>query len=102
LKFRAAPDPGFQLRRVGHRNLADAATDSGLQAPELAVGVARPNAPGIATTQAPRDRAIIAVLLGCAQRRCEVAALTDGRSSGAFTPEATGAARHANTPELSV
>ena len=48
-----------------------------------------------------RDRAIIAVLLGCALRRCEVAALTDGRSSRGFTLEATVAARHANTPDLS-
>src|ERR1022692_419708 len=28
-------------------------------------------------------------------------ALTDGRASGGFTPQATGDARHANTPELS-
>jgi hypothetical protein len=41
------------------------------------------------------------VLLGRALRRCEEAALTDGRCSGGFTPEATVAARHANTPELS-
>ena len=48
-----------------------------------------------------RARAIIAMLLGCALRRSEVAALTDGRCSGGFTPEATGvAARHANTAEL--
>jgi hypothetical protein len=46
-----------------------------------------------------RDRAIIAVLLGCALHRCKAAALTDGRSSGGFTPEARPAARHANTSE---
>jgi len=46
---------------------------------------------------AARDRAIIAVLLGCAPCRCAVATLTDGRWSGGFTPEATAAARHANT-----
>jgi len=44
-----------------------------------------------------RARAILAVLRGCAPRRCAVAARADGRSSGGFTPEATGAARHANT-----
>jgi len=58
------------------------------------------NAPDIATTNGLRDRAIIAVVLGCALRRCAVAARTDGRCSGAFTPEATVAAQHANTPEL--
>jgi hypothetical protein len=41
------------------------------------------------------------VLLGCALRRSAVAELTDGRASGGFTPQATGDARHANTPELS-
>jgi len=49
-----------------------------------------------------RDRAIIAVPLGCALRRCEGAARTDGRCSGGFTAEATVAARHAGAPELSV
>ena len=34
------------------------------------------NAPDISTTKGLRDRAIIAVLLGCALRRSEVAALT--------------------------
>src|ERR1017187_6595974 len=41
------------------------------------------------------------VLLGGALRRSKVAELTDGRASGGFTPQATGDARHANTPELS-
>ena len=38
------------------------------------------------------------MLLGCGLRRCEVAALTGWRCSGAFTPEPTVAARHANAP----
>jgi len=49
-----------------------------------------------------RDRAIIAVPLGSALRRCEVAALTDVRSPGGFRPERRSPARHANTAELSV
>jgi hypothetical protein len=40
------------------------------------------------------------VLLGRALRRSEVAALSDGRCSGGFTPKATVAARRANPPEL--
>ena len=60
------------------------------------------NALDITTTQGRRERAILAVGLGGAQRRPAVAALTDGRSSGGFTPQATGAARHANAPEASV
>jgi hypothetical protein len=39
------------------------------------------------------------VLLGCALRPSEVAALTDGRCSGGFTPEAA-VARHADAREL--
>jgi hypothetical protein len=42
------------------------------------------------------------VLLGCALRKCAVAAGTDGRCSGGFTTEATVAARHANRSHLSV
>ena len=60
------------------------------------------NAPATTTTQGLHDRAIIAVLLGCALRRSAVAALADGRRSGGFTLEATVAARQADPPELSV
>jgi hypothetical protein len=49
-----------------------------------------------------RQRHHRAVPPGCALRPSVVAALTDGRCSGAFTAEATVAARHVNTPELSV
>jgi hypothetical protein len=49
-----------------------------------------------------RDRAILAVLPGCALRRSAVAALADGRCSGGFTRDATVDARRATTPELSV
>ena len=49
-----------------------------------------------------RQRHHRAVPPGCALRPSAVAALTDGRSSGGFTPQATGAARHANAPEASV
>jgi len=66
--------------------------------PEVGRG-ALPNAPYISTTKGLRARAIIAVLLACALRPSAVAALTDGRYSGGFTPEATGDARCANAPD---
>src|ERR1039457_2952786 len=82
-----------------------AATDSGQLPPKLPAGIARAkspksmgvrsgnwptlrqaqaplNAPDITTAQEARDSAIVAVLLGCALRRSEVAALADGRCSG--------------------
>ena len=79
---------------VGHPQTRRRGVDNGLIAPELAVGIARVksvksvgmrtgnwlsvrqakliNAPDVATMRGLRDRAILAVLLGCGLRRSEV------------------------------
>ena len=87
------------IRMSAIRKLAAEAADNGLLAPELAAGISRVksvkstgirvgnwlsqrqaqallNAPDISTVRGLRDRAILAVLLGCGLRRSEVAALT--------------------------
>src|SRR6202045_1214417 len=87
------------IRMSAIRKLAAEAADNGLLAPELAAGIARVrsaksvgirvgnwlsvrqaqsllNAPDVSTVKGLRDRAILAVLLGCGLRRSEVAALT--------------------------
>src|ERR1700733_6629628 len=87
------------IRMSAIRKLPTEAADNGLLAPELAQGISRVksvkstgicvgnwlsqrqaqallSAPDITTISGLRDRAIIAVLLGCGLRRSEVAALT--------------------------
>src|SRR5450631_422618 len=87
------------IRMSAIRKLAAEAADNGLMAPELAAGISRVksaktqgirvgnwlslrqaqallSAPDISTVRGLRDRAILAVLLGCGLRRSEVAALT--------------------------
>src|SRR3984957_5364370 len=87
------------IRTSAIRKLAAEAADNGLLAPELAAGISRVksaktqgirvgnwlslrqaqallSAPDITTFRGLRDRAILAVLLGCGLRRSEVAALT--------------------------
>jgi integrase len=89
----------INVRLTAVRKLAVEAADNGLLAPSLAAGIARIkgvraqgvrtgnwltlrqaqallSAPDIETTKGLRDRAILAVLLGCGLRRSEVAALT--------------------------
>jgi site-specific recombinase XerD len=101
LEARKLGSVSINVRITAVRKLAAEAADNGLLAPELAAGIARVksaksmgvrtgnwltlkqaqallNAPDISTTKGLRDRAIIAVLLGCGLRRSEVAALTMG------------------------
>src|SRR3981189_901449 len=87
------------IRMSAIRKLAAEAADNGLLAPELAAGISRVrsaktqgirvgnwlslrqaqallSAPDITSLRGLRDRATLAVLLGCGLRRSEVAALT--------------------------
>src|SRR6476659_2456512 len=99
LEARGLGSASIIIRMSAIRKLAVEASDNGLLAPELAAGIARVksaksigvrvgnwlslrqaqallSAPDIATVKGLRDRAILAVLLGCGLRRSEVAALT--------------------------
>jgi hypothetical protein len=99
LEARGLGAVSINVRITAVRKLALEAADNGLLAPELAAGITRVkgvaskgvrlgnwlsirqaqtllNAPDATTTKGLRDRAILAVLLGCGLRRSEVAALT--------------------------
>src|ERR1019366_6754964 len=83
LEVRGLGASSIIVRMSAIRKLAAEAADNGLLAPELATGnwlsqrqaQALLSAPDITTLRGLRDRAILAVLLGCGLRRSEVAAL---------------------------
>jgi site-specific recombinase XerC len=98
LEARGLGSSSIIIRMSAIRKLAAEAADNGLLAPELAAGISRVksaktqgirtgnwlslrqaqallSAPDISTLRGLRDRAILAVLLGCGLRRSEVAAL---------------------------
>src|SRR3981189_2575168 len=99
LEARGLGSISINVRITAVRKLAVEAADNGLLAPELAAGItpikgaqmecvrvgnwlsvpqaqALLNAPDAAMKKGLRDRAILAVLLGCGLRRSEVAAIT--------------------------
>jgi site-specific recombinase XerD len=99
LEARGLGSVSINFRITVVRKLAVEAADNGLLAPELAAGITRVkgakskgvragnwlsvqqaqkllNAPDVTTKKGLRDRATLAILLGCGLRRSEVAALT--------------------------
>ena len=99
LEVRGLGSSSIIIRMSAIRKLAAEAADNGLIAPELAAGISRVksaksvgvrtgnwlsvrqaqnllNAPDVSTLRGLRDRAIIALLVGCGLRRSEIAALT--------------------------
>ncbi len=99
LEVRGLGSSSIIIRMSAIRKLATEAADNGLLAPELAQGIRRVkgaktigvrtgnwlslrqaqalvNAPDPSTLKGLRDRAVLAVLLGCGLRRSEVASLT--------------------------
>ena len=99
LEARKLGSSSIIIRMSAIRKLAAEAADNGLLAPDLAAGISRVrsaksigvrtgnwlslrqaqtllSAPDTSTHKGLRDRAILAVLLGCGLRRSEVAALT--------------------------
>jgi len=99
LEARRLSPSTINLRLAAVRRLAYEAADSGLLSPELAAGIRRVkgakklgirlgnwltacqakallNAPNLGSVRGKRDRAMLAILLGCGLRRSEVAHLT--------------------------